>query len=283
MGEIYRDSVGKAVTFDIANVTPTSAVIKRGAVAIDALIEGSSALVPYEITRYDGKFDVEWTYYVDGASYTRSDTHEVVTPMFTKQELIDWDSDFNLLDDPAISRLEKIIRTVVHEITGQKFYFEYGTVTLQGTGANSIPLPKRLIRADALNDYTGDLLDQIVQATHDGWMIRTLAVSSWVDNFYVANPIQNPYKDQSKFSTDVTYTLTGLFGYQSVPGDIALASKILAEDYGCDESLWRDRYIDNIRAADWRFQFDKRAFVGTGNVKADQILQKYTLNRMVIL
>lgn len=283
MGEIYRDSVNQAVTFDIANVNPSSAKVIRGAVELDAGLSNNGAVIPYEITRLDGKFDIEWTYYVDGGSYTRRDTHEVVTPVFKKAELVEWDSDFALLDDAAVNRLEKIIRTVIQETTGQKFYYEYGTLVLRGNGANTIPLPKRLIQAVGLNDYTGDLVDQIVQPSNDGWMIHTVRRDSWVDNFYSSNPINNPWKDVSKFSEIVEYTLTGYFGYQSLPADIALAAKILAEDYGCDESLWRDRYIDNIRAADWRFQFDKRAFTGTGNVKVDQILQKYTLNRMVIL
>lgn len=283
MGEINRDSVNTTVTFEIASVTPSSAVIRRGDTEYVAGLSGSTAYVPYDITRLDGKFEIEWTYYIDGSTYTKVDTHEVVSRLFDRQSLESWDSDFKMLDDAAINRLEKIIRGVIERVTGQKFIYEYDTVVVRGSGGSVQSLPKRLVKADSFNDRTGDLLDNFIYPTNDGWSLITNDAPRWVDNFYSSNPIENPWRKTGYFRDDTDYAISGYFGYPSIPTDITTAALILAEDYGCDESLWRDRYVDNIRAADWRFQFDKRVWNATGNVKADQLLEKYTLGRMVIL
>lgn len=283
MAEIYRHSTTATVTFDINGATPTLAVFRRGDVEVSVYPDSPTVTVPYDITRFDGKFTVEWTYTVNNQGYTKTDVHEVVSPLFNKAQLVEWDHDFAMLDDAAVVRLESIIRTVIEAHTGQKFNFEYDTVVVAGNDANKVSLPKRLVMASKLNDRTGDLLDASVKRANDGWTLITSTDSSWVDNFYGSNPIQNPWRKYGNFKSGENYALTGYFGYESVPEDVLKAARILAEDYGCDESVWRDRYITNIRAADWRFEFSGKTWTGTGNVKADKLLEKYTLSRMVVL
>lgn len=283
MGEIHRDSVNQAVVFSVPSIVPTAAKVSRGATQMDTVLNGNAALIPYEITRFDGKFDVTWTYYVEGTTYTKTDTHEVVTPMFSKAELIEWDSDFSALSDEKFERLEGIIRVVIETITGQTYGLEHTFVSVPGSGGETLNLPKRLSTPIALNDRTGDLLDSFVYPINDGWTLKTYDGPTWVDNFYTSNPIENPWRKAGYFREDTNYVIEGYFGYDSLPNDIVTAAKILAEDYGCDESLWRDRYIANMRAADWRFEFNGKAFYGTGNVKVDQILEKYAAIRMAVL
>lgn len=283
MGEIYRDSVNKAVTLDITGATVMSAKFKRGTQEYTGTVSGSSALVPYTITRVGGDFQTVWTYSISGNQYTRTDNHVIVSPMFTKDQLVAWDADFSMLTDEQVVRLEKTIRAVIEYVTGQKFNYEYDTIAFRGNGSRLVGLPKRLVEADGIVDGSGGLIDAFVKSGNDGWTLNAEQGPTWVDAMTSTNPIRNPYKAYGIFKNDLTYTISGYFGYTSIPEDVILAAKILAEDYGCDESLWRDRYIDNIRAADWRFEFNGRAFSGTGNVKVDQILQKYTLGRMVVL
>lgn len=283
MSEIYRNSINKTVTFDI-DTAPTSARFQRGTLDIVVPItDTNKAVIPYDITRVDGPFDVVWSYSVQGKAYTKTDEHHVITPYFTKDELVAWDSDFALLDDAAVLRLENNVRGVIQTVTDQKFGLEYETISFKGTGGPMVSLPKRLVSTDGLNDPSGVLLDSTVWIGNDGWTLNTKNFPTWVDDLASTNPIRNPFVAYGAFGKDTYYSLTGYWGYESVPSDISLAAKILAEDYGCDESLWRDRYIGNIRAADWRFEFNTGAFQKTGNVKVDQILGKYTLNRMVVL
>lgn len=283
MTEIVRNSIDKEIPFGIPSVTPSSVVVKRGSVELTVPVENNSVKIPYEITRYDGKFSIEWTYEVEGKEYTSIDTHEVYTPYFTKDELKAWDADFALLGDSSLDRLEVIIRSIIEAATGQNFGLEYGKVSFRGNGAQVIGLPKRLVKAERLGDASGELLEHWIRSDGDGWVLRVNTQVSWVDAMTTTNPIANPFAQRGKFNQDRNYTLEGVFGYTNIPADITLAARILAEDYGCDESLWRDRYVDNIRASDWRIEFHGKAFQGTGNVKVDQLLQKYTLSRMAIL
>ena len=283
MSEIYRDSIGKTVTFDVDSA-PTSARFQRDTLDIVVPItDTNKAVVPYDITRFDGPFNVVWSYSVSGKAYTKSDTHYVITPYFTKEELVLWDSDFAMLDDPAVLRLENNVRGIIQTVTGQKFGLEYDTVSFKGSGSAMVSLPKRLVQTDGLNDPSGVLLDSAVWIGNDGWTLNTKNYPTWVDQLATTNPIQNPFEARGRFDAETYYSLTGYWGYESVPSDISLAAKILAEDYGCDESAWRDRYIGNIRAADWRFEFNTKTFQRTGNVKVDQLLSKYILNWMVVL
>jgi hypothetical protein len=259
-----------------------SAVYVRNGIEIPVTAAGLQAPIPYKITAVGGDFDVHWTYTVEGHEFNRIDNHRVVTPMFTKPALLAWDQDFALLSDSKIVSLERIIRNVIESVTGQTFNYEYASITVPGSGGSVVSLPKRLVTAESLNDRTGELLDSTVYRKNDGWTLSVFSEPSWVERKFTA-PITAPWERYGSFRADTQYTISGYWGYASIPSDIAMAALLLAEDYGCDESLWRDRYVANMRSADWRFEFDARAYEGTGNVKVDRLLQKYTLNRMVVM
>lgn len=292
MAEIYRDSVGLGVQFSVPGSNVLSAHIDRRGVITQtshAVINGAPVVsVPYSVTRYDGKFDAVVKYEVEGREYEKRDTHEIVTPLFTPEELIDYDPDFErLVRDPKgerdyteIKNLEVIIRSLFEVITGQKFGLEFDTVTFPGSGSRMVGLPKRAVEVHPYRSTNSISSYGWTQITNDGWVLKAAPRSSWVEKF---EPDLYSVGGRGVFSEGRTYSLTGLWGYHSVPEDIVTAAKLLASDYGCDQSLWRDRWIKSIRAADWRVEFDSRAYILTGNVKVDQILDKYTLVRMVVL
>lgn len=282
MAEIYRDSVGLGVEFSVPESTIVEAWIERKGVFTDTDFTNEpvpTIQVPYSVTRYDGKFDVTVRYTVEGAEYTKKETHEIVTPLFKKEELIAYDSDFSKLSDSQIADLEVLIRTLFEVITGQKFGLEYGTVFFNGSGSSMIGLPKRAIEVKPYESSNSISSHGWTNITNDGWVLRAAPRSSWISKFDEDYSVSN----RAAFRADRNYSLTGLWGYHSPPEDIVLAAKILASDYGCEQSLWRDRWIKSMRAADWRVEFDSRAYQLTGNVKVDQILDKYTLVRMVVL
>lgn len=295
MAEIYRDSVNKAAEFSVPGATVKSAWIERKGVSTDTTFtQGTGGgpplvLIPYSVTRYDGKFDVVVDYEIEGREYQKRDTHEVITPLFSPQELIEFDPDFNSLvnkdgknDDEkyaAIHNLERLIRTLFETITGQKFGLEYGTVVFPGSGSKMIGLPKRALDVKPYENSNDISAYGFTNITNDGWVLRASPRSSWIQKF---EPDNSTYA-RATFSRDKNYSLTGLWGYHSPPEDIVLAAKILASDYGCEQAAWRDKWIKSIRAADWRIEFDSRAYLLTGNVKVDQLLDKYTRVRMVVL
>ena len=287
MAEFYRDNQGytapKYLGFDILGGTFQEARFERNGETV-AIATTSPAIIPQEIISLGGDFTVTWTYTVGGKEYFKKEDHRVVTPVFTKASLVAWDPEFSSLSDDKIFRLENIIRSVIEHITGQKFNYEYKTIGFQGSGGSKIGLPSRLVDASGIYDPNGGLLDVAVYPDNDGWTLAINNGPTWVDNLASSTaPITNPWYLRGIFKNGQQYFITGYFGYHTVPEDISLAAKILAEDYGCDESLWRDRYLASIRAVDWRFDFRPEAFKKTGNVKVDQILEKYTLVGMAVV
>ncbi len=124
--------------------------------------------------------------------------------------------------------------------------------------------------------------------THQGGYsggIKSAPPEVVLDNYYSgAGPIMPPGSYRNVFfRDDVQYNITGLWGYHDVPEDVRQAARLLVADYSCDESLWRDRYINAIKAGDWRIDFNGEAFQGTGNVVADQILAAYRRTSLVIV
>jgi hypothetical protein len=79
------------------------------------------------------------------------------------------------------------------------------------------------------------------------------------------------------------YSITGEWGYYSVPEDITEAAMLLANDYACGDNLYRDRYLEVIKSGDWNMGFSNRAWDGTGTARADQLLEPYLRTGMVII
>lgn len=65
-------------------------------------------------------------------------------------------------------------------------------------------------------------------------------------------------------------------GYKAVPADVEKATKILIDDMKCGKLDYFERYIQAYNTDQFRIQFDKRMFDGTGNFVVDKILDKYS-------
>lgn len=65
-------------------------------------------------------------------------------------------------------------------------------------------------------------------------------------------------------------------GYKAVPPDVEYATKLLIEDLKCGKLDYFKRYTTSYNTDQFRIQFDKSMFDGTGNMIVDKILDKYT-------
>lgn len=81
----------------------------------------------------------------------------------------------------------------------------------------------------------------------------------------------------TKWKSDYPFEITGDWGYERVPEPVREAARLLVNDYACSEQLYRDRYLESIKAADWRLQFSTRAWDHTGNARADHLLAEFVL------
>jgi hypothetical protein len=77
------------------------------------------------------------------------------------------------------------------------------------------------------------------------------------------------------FPSNYDYTIVVDQGYLTVPADIEYASKLLIEDLKCGKLDYYKRYVTAYNTDQFRIQFDKTMFNGTGNFLVDKILEKY--------
>src|SRR6478609_3206830 len=135
MAEIYRDTVSAGLVFDIPSATVTKTEFIRSGEVVSTINGGGTVAVPYAITKYSGPFQVRWTYGLEADTHERLEDHYVITPMFTKSELVDWDTVFNILTDAKVRYLERLVREIIETFCNQKFEYRNQSVVFSA-GAN---------------------------------------------------------------------------------------------------------------------------------------------------
>jgi hypothetical protein len=73
------------------------------------------------------------------------------------------------------------------------------------------------------------------------------------------------------------YTLVLDIGYRALPPDVEYATKLLIEDLKCGKLDYYTRYVSSYNSDQFKIQFDKKLFEGTGNMIVDKILDKYSV------
>lgn len=294
ISEIYRDAVNKTAILTITGAT-VSAVkfVRDGADVIAVWTSGASVPIPYSITREDGYFDVVWTYTVGGLGpYTRRDRNNVVTPYFTKADLVADDATASILSDATVIKREAVVRSVITSITGQTFGYKTAAVEAFGSGDSVLLLPTHIeeITSVAYADVPLSPFEYDYRPVNSGYGIEMI-VSDYGDSIKVpayeeqiyAGIINPEYLRRGVFRDNVEYVVQGTFGYVSVPNDIQLAAIMMAEGMSSVDSAWVDRYVKKISAADWSLEFNGGALEGTGNATVDRILNGYSTTGIAVI
>lgn len=271
----------------------------------------AKARLPY--LHVEGTGQVDWVFTIPGSgTFTEKVPFEVVTPYIGLDEL----KDMGVPADKA-KDVEAAVRHIINAHTGQSFGFKPDrTITVEGHGDSAVRLPERLIELKGLSTMTSVLDHRAAIVVSDGWYLKKswAHVTGPLDNdslywgeYSGGTPFDNniygdpdgdgegpfvgplgsrpggvivapnaggratPWKD------DYPFAIHGDWGYKQVPEPVKEAAKLLANDFACNEQLYRDRYLESIKAADWRLQFNSRAWDNTGNARADHLLSEYVL------
>lgn len=289
---VYRDT-NSEVVFEHPYEGPLTATVYRGTLNLGEFgpftsgTTGRFALpLTYRETQYDGELKVVWT---GGGGFERTQYVEVISPLVPMSRLRTL-FDASNLSNAELAELENNVRLVIEAYTGQKFGYEVGTKYVVGNGEKRIALPIRLAK---LSTIVGGPVGYF-SVSNDGWSlyihnknyltIKEMPPEEYVDNVQlVGGVIHVPDTYWKKFRVGVEYGITGEWGYSSVPADVQEASLLLANDFGTGENLYRDRYLEAIKAGDWNLTFNQGAYRGTGNARADNLLEKYRRQGMVII
>jgi hypothetical protein len=193
------------------------------------------------------------------------------------------------ISDAELIRLERRIRGVITNYTGQTFGRYVGSREVTGAGDGELKLGYRLVQleniagSNIVYSEDGIMVPGYYTVRGDGWYVG--ASNPLPDGDYVfENVIRVPdCSYTASFRDNVVYTIDGIWGYQDVPADVKEAALILAEDELCPQAEYRDRYLKSISGDGWRYEFNPNAYYGTGSVIADQILEQYRRSTMVVI
>lgn len=295
--EIYRNSTA-AVRITVP-VTPSTGTMDVRAFdgdtelyvfqTVTAVTGGFEVTLPFSLVDRDRDFVIKWAFdYVEGGvtkTYKTEVPVSVVTPYANIAEIREiLGTQSAQFTDSQIRRAERAIRGVINSFTGQSFGRFEGTRKVIGAGDGQLRLPQRLVSISSITGanlvYT---LGDYYAVRGDGWYLGFATPSpdgDWVFTHVIRDP-DSLY--DGGFRDNVVYNITGVWGYEDLPSDVKEAALLLIEKHLCPDTEYRDRYIDSVRAADWRYEFNPQAFNGTGSVVADQLLEPYRRYGMTVI
>jgi hypothetical protein len=262
---------------------------------VDAISGGYSVTLPFSLVDRDSEFVVRWklNYNEDGVSksYMHDTSVRVVTPYVTSEEITEAIPDISSYATPAeIVRVERRIRGVIENYTGQKFGRFVGKRQVIGAGDIQLKLPERLVNltdisgSNVLFDSTGHAVPGAYSIRGDGYYLGVSNPTPEGD-YVFENVIRDPDSmwNRGGFRDNVVYTVDGVWGYDEVPTNVKEAALILIEEALCPQAVYRERYLKAISGDGWRYEFVGAAYSGTGNVIADQLLEEYRRTAITVI
>lgn len=307
-GEIVdADDDVVAVVYDITEdntinptVDPTIPIVTLTATKLETDAGTYQIVIPLEFCRRNRKLKIEWQYTVDGNDASHSYYTDIVTPYANMADV--WE-DLNLGTDPSdpnyksyheIQMAEKYARKLIEAFTAQFFYLYDERQIVYGSGSDILPLPFKIYEIHELYENDVLLIDNINHVNNwvynpiiseSSFGIRVNRQDLMDDVVYTANGLVPPsiidYGSSGAFKKDYRYAVQGRFGWSSVPDNVEEACIILIKQFFEKDTAWRNKYVRNISAFDWKFEYMEDAHRGTGNLYADQLLLPYVITGMV--
>jgi len=227
------------------------------------------------------KYDTQYKVTVDG-----EDTYvDVVRPYVNPNEHGNTASEI-----AAYAEHEELARAIIDSICDVEFYFKKRIIETTGLGVDYIPVwvdAKDVIKVYENNVLLYDASDlensvTIFELIQDGSAI-TMQYNDAINRdesariLLPASPTDIAELDYSArgFPKGWDYRITFEVGYHKVPQDIKRATELLIHDIDCGKLDYYKRYIGAYNTDQFRIQFDKAVFEGTGNLIVDKILDKY--------
>jgi hypothetical protein len=207
----------------------------------------------------------------------QDETYEVVRPYVDPSTKASTASDI-----AAYALNEEIARAVIDSIIIEGFYYKKKVLNFTGTGSDYLPIWDDVKKVLTVYENNKLVEDRQYEVTLD----KTAIVEKSIDNINRAEsaPLVLPaaasdYLDPQfvyrGFGKTWDYRITVEHGYTAVPSDIVRATEMLVHDIECGKLDYYKRFISSYNTDQFRIQFDKGLFEGTGNIIVDKILSKY--------
>jgi hypothetical protein len=310
-GEIVDadDDIVTARVYDITRdltldplVNPDLPIVTLNASKLETDIGTYQVVIPFQYCNRNRKFKIVWSYEVSGNEASHVYYTDVVTPYANIAEVLD---SLNIGTDPSDSNYktynelqmaEKYARKLIEEFTSQSFNLSTETHVVYGLGTDVLALPFRIEELYVLKENDVLLVDNLDETSN--WLytpiisesnfdIRVNRQSIMDNTVYTANGLVPPTITDGyyygAFKQGSRYTVQGKFGWSSVPDNVEEACIVLMQQFFDKDTAWRNKYVKNVSAFDWRFEYTEDAYKGTGNLYADQLLSPYVLTAMMVI
>ncbi len=226
-----------------------------------------------------GQYDSDYRVEIIISEETVSDnTYEVVRPYVNPDSMGSTASEVSAYADS-----EELARAIIDSIVGEGFYYRKKVLNFTGTGSDYLPIWDDVKKVLSVYENNKLVTDREYEVTSD----KTAIVEKSTDNINRAEsaPLVLPAGSSDSldpqfvyrgFGKTWDYRITVEYGHTSVPSDIVKATKALVHDIDCGKLDYYKRFISSYNTDQYRIQFDKGLFEGTGNILVDKILSKYT-------
>jgi hypothetical protein len=244
-------------------------------------------VLPLEKVQYDRKFYIKF-YDAEHEHTLYEDNLDIIRPYVNANKLATTSTDIK-----EYRMLELVSRSIIDTIISNGFYNTKKVVQAVGQGTDYFPLWSDTNKV--LKVYENNVLvyDVDTPGLNEYDYIITL------DNSAVQRVISDRYNrleqappnllsargdlgyygfESVGFPAGYDYTFILDVGYKTIPSDIEYATEVLMEDIKCGKLDYYKRYVTAYNTDQFRIQFDKALFSGTGNLLVDKILDKYTNN-----
>ena len=238
-----------------------------------SLVSGSQ----YSITLSDdligaaGLYRAKWSCTFSGQSFYAYTEFKVEEPYVTVDNFI---LDFPDYDSPDYTSkfdfAEKNSRRIIDTYCGQNFQFiKNKTIKYDGNNRDILNLGVRL------NSFSTVLIDESD--------FTDLCVIDFKTKYFLKLNTSGPYFDsrkddylKNKFPYNTIVSVTGDWGWMSIPDNIKQASEILIADLLDDTRREHHTYgITRLEQGNNRLHFDPSIFNSTGNIDVDTLLMDY--------
>jgi hypothetical protein len=250
----------------------------------------SSAKVEYVIPRAKAQFDRTFLFQI------KDYTDEIVVD--SNLDVLRPYIDYRTLGTTATEiqeykMLELVARNIIDSVITDGFYNNKHVVQTVGLGSDYFPVWEdlnKVLKVYENNELVYDIDDPTVGeyqyvVTLDNSSIQRVETDAY--NRSESKPITLPVSPGNiafygyrgvAFPIGFDYTLILDVGHKAVPPDIEHATRLLIEDLKCGKLDYYNRYVTSYNTDQFRIQFDKTLFDGTGNMIVDKILDKYKKN-----
>jgi hypothetical protein len=236
--------------------------------------------------RYDNNYRVELFKIVSGTEVLiYEEFYELIRPYVDPNTLGTTASEI-----AEYTTLELVARSIIDTFATDGFYNKKTTLVETGNGSDYLHLWNKAYRVFKVYENNELVYDRstpdtnkydyaitsdktAIQKTYTGQFNRS---ESTGPNLISARGDLGEYGyGGASFPQGHDYKIVVDQGYLTVPADIEYASKLLIEDLKCGKLDYYKRYVTAYNTDQFRIQFDKTMFNGTGNFLVDKILEKY--------